>query len=184
MNNKRALHFTLTLTLFICCFQPLPACQTQVSFELGLNKAPPVPFTPKYWAAGVMVPRPYADQTDTTAPGGRPSNNDLALVWLNSPDFFGTHVGDVGGWYSYGTNGYGFSRPVASYGFPAAPASAMVTGFSYSGGFDNRWLPQISHSEAYNMVIATNQSTVTGGKPLPPGFPGAPQQSPLKNIIK
>jgi hypothetical protein len=114
-------------------------------------------------------------QTDTSFPGGFPTNNDLALVWLNPKD--GDEVGDIGGWNSYGTNGYSFSRPVASYGFPTAPASALMSAIGYPYQFDGGWVQQVSHSSVYNMVTSVDRPV--GQKPP---FPSP--YAALKNMIR
>jgi hypothetical protein len=124
-----------------------------------------------------MVPRPFAQQTDISLPGsnGVVTNNDLALVWLRPRD--GEEVGDVAGWNSYGTNGYSFSRPVSSYGFPNAPASAMVTALGYPYTFDDGEEQQISNSATYSMVASV--SLPAGQKP-----PLTVPLPTLKNLLR
>jgi hypothetical protein len=170
---------TCTVDLMLCLQNRL-SFVSQVGFELGVDKPQP-PFAsgwrPSWTVAGIMVPRPYVQQTDTSLPGtgGVVTNNDLALVWLNPKD--GVEVGDVAGWNSYGTNGYSFSQPMASFGFPNAPASAMVTAFGYPYTFDDGWVPQISNSAMYNYVASV--SLPAGQKP-PPTVP----LPTLKNVVR
>ncbi len=151
----------------------------QVGFELGLNATPPSGFRGSWQAVGVMVPAPYAFATDTTlgSPGGVVTNNDLGLVWLYPKN--GIQVGDVGGWNSYGFNGYSFARPVTDFGFPTAPASTLLSAFGYPCQFDRCYVPQISHSATYNAVFSTIPS---GGKPPPPNSPIS--SGFLKNMIR
>jgi hypothetical protein len=79
-------------------------------------------------ANAVTVLQPYYDGTDTN--GGAPGvnrNNDLAFVWLKPLN--GKQIGDVTGWFGYGSNAYGFTAAASGFGLPTAPASAQLTQF-------------------------------------------------------
>jgi hypothetical protein len=135
----------------LTCFKML-----QVYFDLGRDVTPGQDqWTPeKWWAANsVLVPSSYAYGTDTNMVPGIIVNNDLALVWLQPLD--GTEVGDVGGWFSYAVNGWGFSAPSLAMGLgvPTAPASALLTNLAYPGAFDDGNRMQISNSATYFMQL-------------------------------
>lgn len=101
----------------------------QVLFQPGLVNS-----TKTYgeWtAAGVLVLTPWNEGKDSG--DGVSTNNDLALVWLNPLN--GTQIGDVTGFFGYSFNGFSFSAPVAAYGVPTAPATAMLTQFGYPMDF-------------------------------------------------
>lgn len=85
----------------------------------------------EWTAAGVLVLSPYSDGRDSG--DGIAVNNDLALVWLNPLN--GAQIGDVTGYFGYSFNGFSFTAPVAGYGLPTAPATAMLTQFGYPGDF-------------------------------------------------
>lgn len=101
-------------------------------------------------AAGILVAATYAAGTENNIEGGIVTNNDLALIWLNPKD--GQEVGDVGGWFSYAVNGWGFAAPSAGMGFgaPTAPVTSQVTVLGYPAAFDRGNRMQISNSAAYN----------------------------------
>jgi hypothetical protein len=134
----------------------LPSTLLQVYFDLGRDiSAGQDGWQPEsYWsAAGILVPSAYAYGTDTNLANGILANNDLALVWLNPMN--GTEVGDIGGWFSYGVNGWGFAAPSTAMGLgaPTAPATSQVTALAYPYAFDGADRMQISHSAAYSMQL-------------------------------
>jgi hypothetical protein len=133
----------------------------QVYFDLGRDTASgPDWWQPANWwaAAGILVPSTFAYGTDTNI--GYPTNNDLALVWLKPMNDTDIQVGDLGGWFSYAVNGWGFSAPsvAMSLGAPTAPASSQVTVLGYPLAFDLGDRMQISNSAAYNMQFTVKRN--------------------------
>lgn len=83
-------------------------------------------------------------------------NNDVALVWLG-PNSSGKQVSDaVGGYFGYRVNAWGFSAPTPGFGFPAAPASSMLTQFGYPFAFDSGNRMQIGHAATYVMTSSNS----------------------------
>lgn len=136
----------------------------QVYFDLGRDVASgPGWWQPANWwsAAGILVPSAYAYGTDTTTSGGPvPTSNDLALIWLKPMNESDIQVGDLGGWFSYAVNGWGFSAPSAAMGLgaPTAPASSQVTVLGYPLAFDLADRMQISNSAAYFMQLTVKRN--------------------------
>jgi hypothetical protein len=141
----------------------------QVYFGLGRDVSPGQDrWTPEKWwpAQGVILPSSYAFGTDSNLESGIVTNNDLALVWLKPLN--GTEVGDVGGWFSYAVNGWGFSAPSVAMGLgaPTAPASAMLTNLAYPVAFDRGDRMQISQSATYFMQLGGVKRNPRGVKGL------------------
>lgn len=154
-----------SVCLCVCLF--VPVCPhtwvllllLQVVFDLGRD-TDSLSIEGNWYAANIMVPAPYAYGTDTALVNGVVVNNDLALVWVypGTDAVNNTQVGDVAGWNSYGTNGYGFSTPVPGYGIGTSPASVQLTQLGYPYAFDASSRMQIGNAATYNMQMWQKQN--------------------------
>lgn len=118
-----------------------------------------------YTARELRVPTPYLNGTDTCSVSGVVCNNDIATIVLNDSNAGNT----LGGWYSYGWNGYSFIANSALGGATVAD----ITQLGYPVAFDEGYQMQRNNSfgkfvsqrsknrrTLYNTVLG---SALTGG---------------------
>lgn len=124
-----------------------------------------------YWR--ITVPHYYGTDTCRTSSGGLPCNNDLAVVALYHKN--GILPGSaLGGWLSYGWNGFGF---VTSPAFGGQNVGSL-TQFGYPTGLDNgqQMLRNDSMSKRVASIGASGRTLVRieFGSPMSQGASGGP----------
>ena len=130
-----------------------------------------------YTGSNVYIPAVYQNGTDTCQAGavGVVCNNDIATVVLppRGPSYVG--VG-LGGWYSYGWNGYSYKRNSTAFG---GATIAELTQIGYPVAWDYGYQMQRNNSFGkYIASTATNNGkqllNTQIGSPMSGGSSGGP----------
>ena len=126
-----------------------------------------------YEATSWLVPKPYFNGTDTCTHVGVICNNDIATVVLLPKN--GTYAGNkLGGWYSYGWDGYSFAKSPTFGGSTVA----SITQLGYPVTFDDGY--QMQRNDSFGKYVKERGGNgkwlqnVQLGSPMLGGASGGP----------